>query len=254
MNNFEIINKLKKDFRYCLEYDYFLQSSSDVEFLDVNGIICLLNSSERYCMVTDFCRDKLNDIEDIIRKKIGGNKILLNFNVDKNIDIEYLKKNKYKFNSVYDSYVYFIDNNHNFDFANNSHIIELTSQNINCYTYNDCNEKIQYRPSFEKLVDVFLHKNNGRIIAYIKNNCILGYLSYINIFENVNDVDYIYVTDKYRNIGIGTMLGKYYAKISKNESKTAIWSNATETSSKVAIKSGFEWCCKHMSFYKEIDN
>ena len=58
MNNFEIINKLKKDFRYCLEYDYFLQSSSDVEFLDVNGIICLLNSSERYCMVTDFCRDK----------------------------------------------------------------------------------------------------------------------------------------------------------------------------------------------------
>ena len=101
---------------------------------------------------------------------------------------------------------------------------------------------------------MFIRKNNGRIIAYVDKNSILGYLSYVNIYEGVNDVDFIYVVDKYRNIGIGTLLGKYYAEISKRENRIAFWSNATETSSKVALKSGFEWCCKHISYYKEMDN
>ena len=82
----------------------------------------------------------------------------------------------------------------------------------------------------------------------------MGYLSYVNIFEDVNDVDFIYVANKYRNIGIGTLLGKYYAEISKKEGRTAFWSNATETSSKVAIKSGVELCCRHISFYTVMEN
>lgn len=257
MKNFELIQKLKSDFRYCLEYDYFLQSSSSVELFDVNGIVCILNCDENYCMVTNYCRNELNNIEDIIRKNMSCNTVLINFNVAPNMyeeDIQYLNENHYKFNSAYDSYINCKNSVCENDFLSENHIVELTAHNINCYTYNDCNEKIQYRPSFERLLDVFLCKENGRIIAYVENNCILGYLSYVNIFEDVNDVDYIYVANKYRNIGIGTLLGKYYAEISKKESRTAFWSNANETSSKVAIKSGFEWCCRHVSFYKEMDN
>ena len=257
MKNFEMINKLKNDFRYCLEYDYFLQSSSSVELFNVNGIVCILNRDENYCMVTNYCRDELNNIEDIIRKNMGGNTVLINFNVASNMyeeDIQYLNENHYKFNSAYDSYINYKNSVCENNFISENHIVELTAYNINCYTYNDCNEKIQYRPSFETLVDVFIRKNNGRIIAYVDKNSILGYLSYVNIYEGVNDVDFIYVVDKYRNIGIGTLLGKYYAEISKRENRIAFWSNATETSSKVALKSGFEWCCKHISYYKEMDN
>ena len=208
-------------------------------------------------MVTNYCRNELNNIEDIIRKNMSCNTVLINFNVAPNMyeeDIQYLNENHYKINSAYDSYINCKNSVCENDFISENHIVELTAHNINCYTYNDCNEKIQYRPSFERLLDVFLCKENGRIIAYVENNCILGYLSYVNIFEDVNDVDFIYVANKYRNIGIGTLLGKYYAEISKKESRTAFWSNANETSSKVAIKSGFEWCCRHVSFYKEMDN
>ena len=256
MENFEIVNKLKNNFKYCLEYDYYLQSSSDVELVDLNGTVYILNPEEKYCMITDFCRDELNNVDDIIRKKFGCDKVLINFNLGQNAyeDIELLKENKYEFNSAYDSYIF--DKNRNFEdnSADDEHIVELTSQNISRYTYDDCNQKIRYRPSFERLVDVFLNKNNGKIIAYVKDGCILGYLSYVNIFEGVNDIDYIYVADKYRKLGIGTLLGKHYAKISKKEDKSALWGNATEISSKTAIKSGFEWCCKHVSFYKEMDN
>lgn len=252
-----MINKLKNNFRYCLEYDYFLKSASSVELFDVNGIVCILNRDENYCMVADYCRSELSNIEDIIRKNIGCNTVLINFNVISNMleeDVKYLNENRYKLNSNYNSY---INRNNSISEDNvmfEQHIVELTANNIGCYMYNHCNEKIQYRPSFETLVDVLIRKNGGKIIAYVDENSILGYLSYVNIYEDVNDIDFIYVADQYRNRGIGTLLGKYYATMSQKENKIAFWSNATEASSKVALKSGFEWCCRHISYYKEMDN
>ncbi|MCI8331225.1 MAG: GNAT family N-acetyltransferase [Clostridiales bacterium] len=257
MKNFELVQKLKNDSRYCLEFDYILQSSSDAELFDVNGTVCILNSEENYCMVTNYCRDELNNIEDMIRKNMSCDTILINFNVAPDMaeeEIQYLNENHYKLHSDYDSYINCKNSVCENDFTSENHLVELTAHNINGYTYHDCNEKIQYRPSFERLVDVFLCKGNGRIIAYVENNCILGYLSFINMFDDVDDVDYIYVANQYRNRGIGTLLGKYYAEISKKESRTAFWSNATKASAKTAIKSGFEWCCRHISFDKDMNN
>jgi len=255
MKDYEMINKLKSDLRYCLEYDYLLQSSSGVELFNVNGIVCILNRDDNYCMVTNYCRDVLNNIEDILRNKMSGKTVLINFNVPSHMceeDIQYLNENHYLFHSTYNSYINYHNSVCNKNLISENHIVELSVHNINCFTYNDCNEEIQYRPTFKTLVDTFIRKNNGRIIAYVDNNSILGYLSYQNIYEGVNDVDFIFVANKYRNIGLGTLLGRYYAEISKRENRVAFWSNATEISSKVALKSGFEWCCKHASYYKNF--
>lgn len=257
MNSIYMLNKIKNDCRYWLEYDYLVHSSN-AELCCVNELTCLLGCEESYCMI-EYNREQLDNVVDILRTKmIGCKEVLISFNVERDIKVEeeikYLESNQYRFLSVYDSYVINEPCSFNNVFTTNSHVVELTSSNIDRYKYDHCNIEIQYRPPFEKLIDIFVRKNQGRVIAYVDDDYILGYLSYTNIFDNVNDVDYIYVAETCRQSGIGTLLGSYYASKTINENKHALWSNATEISSKTAIRSGFKWCCKHMSFYKKMDN
>ena len=255
MNINYIRNKIRNDSKYWLEYDYFI-NSSDVELFTVDESPCILNCSESYSMVATYNRVMLSDLEHYLYEKLGECKdILINFNVNLNLNVDeeinYLESNQYRFHSCYDTYVFKREPELKIDNLTNDNVLELTSNNINFYKNEYCNERIQYRPSLKQLIDIFVRKKRGHIIAYIKDNYILGYLSYINIFEDVNDVDYIYVAENYRQMGIGTALGEYYAARSIDDNKYALWSNANEVSSKTAVKAGFERCCRHMSFYKK---
>lgn len=248
------INKMRENSKYWLEYDYLINSSGS-ELFYIDEIPCILNCTELYCMVMDYSSDMLKSLEIYLNKVIGRKNILINFNTKYDEDMKYLASYQYNFHSSYNTFVANNEININHSIIANKNIIELTCSNIDFYKWEYCNVKIQYRPSFERLVDVFVRQNNGRIIAFVENNCILGYLSYTNIFGNVNDVDYIYISEKYRKKGIGTLLAKYYSIQSANENKFALWSNAENiVSEKTALDADFRWCCKHMSFYKNVGN
>lgn len=101
------------------------------------------------------------------------------------------------------------------------------------------NESLQYRPPLNVLFNVFVEKGNGEILAYFDNNKIIGYLSYNRLFDNVYDVDYIYVSPSQRKKGIGKALASSYVSIIQERKGIAYWSNAKNKSSeKTAASAG----------------
>ena len=58
MDSIYMLNKIKNDCRYWLEYDYFVHSSN-VELCCVNELTYLLNCEESYCMI-EYAREQLN--------------------------------------------------------------------------------------------------------------------------------------------------------------------------------------------------
>lgn len=100
--------------------------------------------------------------------------------------------------------------------------------------------EIEYRPSFAVLFNFFVRQNKGRILAYIYENRIIAYLSFIKSFDHYWDVDFIYVAEEFRNRGIGTALGKVYSQIILKEKMIPYWSNASiAASDKTALRAGF---------------
>ncbi len=102
------------------------------------------------------------------------------------------------------------------------------------------NKSLQYRPPLNVLFTVFVEKGNGEILAYFDGDKILGYLSYNKLFDNVYDVDYIYVAPTQQGKGIGKQLAKAYASIIRDRAGIAYWSNAKNIASeKTARSAGF---------------
>ena len=101
------------------------------------------------------------------------------------------------------------------------------------------NESLQYRPPLNVLFTVFVEKESGEILAYFDNDKIIGYLSYNKLFDNVYDVDYIYVSPSQRKKGIGKALASSYVSIIQERKGIAYWSNAkNESSEKTAASAG----------------
>ena len=107
----------------------------------------------------------------------------------------------------------------------------------------------QYRPPLNVLFSVFVTEGNGEIIAYYDGERILGYLSYNSLYDDVYDVDYIYVSPSHQGKGIGKQLANAYASIIKDRGVIAYLSNAKNIASEKTAKSaGFVLIRKALIF------
>ena len=96
------------------------------------------------------------------------------------------------------------------------------------------------RPPVSVLFNIFVEKGAGKILGYFDGQKILGYLSYQRLYENVFDLDYIYVSEEQRGRGIGTALGRQYASYVSAQKGMALWSNARNKESEAtAVACGF---------------
>lgn len=96
------------------------------------------------------------------------------------------------------------------------------------------------RPPMSVLFNVYVKNKAGKILGYFENRKILGYLSYQRLYENVFDIDYIYVSKEQRGRGIGTALGRKYAGYVDAQKRMALWSNAkSKESESTAMACGF---------------
>lgn len=92
------------------------------------------------------------------------------------------------------------------------------------------------RPPVSVLFTVFVEKGAGKILGYFDEQKILGYLSYQCLYENVFDLDYIYVLTEQRGRGIGSALGRQYASYVRSQNGMALWSNARNKESEATAK------------------
>lgn len=96
------------------------------------------------------------------------------------------------------------------------------------------------RPPVSVLFTVFVERGAGKILGYFDGQKILGYLSYQCLYENVFDLDYIYVPEELRGRGIGSALGRQYASYVRLQKGMALWSNARNKESEAtAMACGF---------------
>ena len=96
------------------------------------------------------------------------------------------------------------------------------------------------RPPVSVLFAVFVEKGAGKILGYFDDQKILGYLSYQRLYENVFDLDYIYVLEEQRDRGIGSALGRQCESCVFSRIGLALWSNAQNGESEAtAMACGF---------------
>lgn len=117
--------------------------------------------------------------------------------------------------------------------------------------FNCKQESILYRPAFSLLFEIFVKRSRGDILGYFIDNNLVGYLSYNLLFDNIYDVDYIYVLPTYRKSGIGKSLATSYVSKVIDSNGLAFWSNAqNDVSEKVAKTCGFTLCREQWIYQK----
>lgn len=111
------------------------------------------------------------------------------------------------------------------------------------------NEVESGRPPLEILYKVFIMQKRGNIIAYFDENKIVGYISFNMLFDNIFDVDYIYVSPSQRKNGIGKKLAIAFVNEVLSKNGVAFWSNAkTLESERIAEKVGFKLARKSLIY------
>lgn len=111
------------------------------------------------------------------------------------------------------------------------------------------NEVERDRPTLQILFKVFILQKQGNIIAYFDENKIIGYISFNLLFDNIFDVDYIYVSPNQRKKGIGTTLAFAFLNEVYKRNGVAFWSNAkTIESEKIAKRVGFKLVRKSLIY------
>lgn len=108
-----------------------------------------------------------------------------------------------------------------------------------------------YRPPLNVLFKMFVHQKHGSILAYVEDNRIIGYLSYNTLYDNICDVDFVYVSPSQRGRGIGGKLAAAYTDTVSRTGGIPFWSNAkNEASEHTAENAGF---AKVTEAYRFID-
>lgn len=133
-------------------------------------------------------------------------------------------------------------------------MIELCAEHADYVDYVDkCEFPAQKgRPDFKTLFRIFVLEKEGRILVFLENNKIVGYLSFLPSIEGVMDVDYIYVDSEYRNKGIARDLAQQYAFVVTKQGMLPYWGNAIhDASEKTAKSAGFRCCSEHYYFEKK---
>ena len=98
---------------------------------------------------------------------------------------------------------------------------------------------------FCDFVENKLYYDCGIIGAHDKHNNFTGYLAYYEIAENIRDISYIYIGEKFRGLGYGRDLLNFFVNKNTEENKISYYSCAENDISKNLAKScGFIACAK----------
>jgi len=121
----------------------------------------------------------------------------------------------------------------------------LTRNDKNLRDLFDTDDDFYLNKIFYDFIENKIYFDCGIIGAYDKNNNFIGYLAYYEIAENIRDVSYIYVGEKYRGKGYGKDLLNYFVNKNTEENKISYYSYAAdEVSEKLAKSCGFTPCAK----------
>ncbi|NLM52633.1 MAG: GNAT family N-acetyltransferase [Firmicutes bacterium] len=237
--------------RYFYELEELLASPDEYQtYLLADDVIVLITALKNHhqdylvrVLMDNYKNKTIDSILEFLAVQ-NINSFLLAINCLEEVDIHYLQRRNLVFRSVRKSFVKL------------KQLEEYSAKNVRELKKSDLAlaqqtkfPEIKYRPSFEILFNIFVLQNKGRIFAYLEEEKIVGYLSFIKSFANYYDVDFIYVADEFRHRGIGTSLAKVYGNTVLNENMIPYWSYAINKESEhTALKAGFELCCKHWHF------
>ena len=107
------------------------------------------------------------------------------------------------------------------------------------------------------IIETKITNNNpfSKKIEYIENNISIGYLEYSIIYERM-EIDNIFVSEEYRNQGIGTKLLEYlieYAKENKIVNITLEVRTSNNIAKKLYKKMGFNEVAIRKYYYGDED-
>jgi len=120
-------------------------------------------------------------------------------------------------------------------------------------TLNDGNLKNSFEPDpdcylntlFNDFIESKIYHDCGIIGLYDEKNNFAGYLAYYEITENIRDISYLYIGDKYRGLGYGKNLLNFFVNKNIDENKISYYSyTADDVSIKLALSGGFMGCAK----------
>ena len=104
---------------------------------------------------------------------------------------------------------------------------------------------------FHDFIEKKIYRDCGMIAAFDNQNNFLGYLAYYEIAENIRDISYIYVAEKFRGREYGKDLLNFFANKNAEENKISYYSYADgEISEKLAKSCGFLPCAKRYEIIK----
>lgn len=229
---------------YVMEYDalnYLIEDEEDVECYVNDEMLITYNPSQDTTYIGVLPLGGRFDIEELLTLvKSSTLRVSLLVNIQ-SLEGEFLRILDERLSREFD-YEYTL-----VDYVHTATMDAKTSEGVRLLGPEDkeafvcCSkEQIKNRPPLAVLFDIFVNRRQGQILAFFREERIVGYLSFNTVADQVHDVDYIYVTPESRNQGIGSKLATAYARYAHDHGYCAYWSNAkNEASAKTAESCGF---------------
>lgn len=243
----EGIRKLSRNAAKYL-HELELLQGENVEILSYGKDFCCIskdNPAQIYFMFVFDEEFNCTFFDQVMKKYENVHSLLVSVQC-KDDCISHMCSRGFRFTSKYKNYIFdkVIQGN------SNDKVVCLT-ENHKSYVDRTSFPKKSGRPPFQTLFDVLVLGNEGGIFAYVENDIVLGYLSYVNSVDNMLDVDYIYVDEPYRKNKIGRTLANCYASWAVSQGMIPYWGTAISSESeKTAESAGFICCCEHYHFEK----
>ena len=226
-----------------------LLQGENVEILSYGKNFCCISTDNPAQIYFMFVFDKEFDctfFDQVMKNYDDAHSLLVSVQC-KDECISYMCSRGFRFTSKYKNYIYDKESQGKC----NEKVIRLTKDHksdVDKVSF----PKTSGRPPFSMLFDVLVIGKEGGILAYVENDILLGYLSYVNSVDNVLDVDYIYVDEPYRRKKIGRTLASSYASWAVSQGMIPYWGTAiSRESEKTAESAGFVCCCEHFHFEKQ---
>lgn len=241
--------QLRKNPRYWLEYEYATDGGEKVVFGQIGSTPYLLNCSEGYCAVMDCTREQIPDLVRQLQPLLCESpEQRFTFNVK----IEDADQTAEDGERIYDAYVTLLADETGVQTPSPCSVIDVNDSNVDTLCFEDCDTALLNRPPLQTLLELFIRRKQGHMIAFLQENRVVGYLSYFEMFEDTYDVDHIYVAENKRGQGIGTALAKAYVARAIADCKNAFWSSVNPISAKTAKAAGSKLCSRRIFIEKQL--